>query len=219
MANIEIPITIIVPVGPKPSHKHWLNEAVQSVREQMSPTDEAILIDNGADVEAEHPFEIWRFPHPMGLVAGFNAGVALAKNNLVLMLGSDDYLLPGCLDSLRDAYREHRDDEGWYYLGVQYSDGDIQNTACHASMVTKKLWEKTGGFPLMSVAGMADHVFISLLLMHGLCNFYKVSEKPLYFYRQHPDTETITMHSQGRTAIAAQIKGWLENNWRPNDYN
>ncbi|NIM48557.1 MAG: hypothetical protein GTO22_04745, partial [Gemmatimonadales bacterium] len=74
---------------------------------QLDDDDEVLVIENGGEpLDLPASVSVWRSPWPLGVPAGFNLGVALAANELVFMLGSDDFILEGCMDALRSAWEK-----------------------------------------------------------------------------------------------------------------
>lgn len=186
-------ITVTIPVGPEPHHKRWLDECIASVREQTHPADEILLIDDMAGLPLMGSgITIWHAPWRLGIAAVFNCGVALAANDLVFMLGADDKLLPSCLEKCLDAFEREKQRDGYYGVGVKYSDGrDDQYVPCHAAMVTKGLWRLTGGFPPESAVGAPDAALLSIILGNDLGLPILVNgNEPLYWYRVHEDSDT-----------------------------
>ena len=227
MAQKNIPISIVIPVGPRASHRRWFGKALESVRSQMEDGDEVIVVDNGFDAKIRgmnlrNPVRLWASPWPLGTPVAFNVGVGLAWNEHVLLMGSDDLLLDGCLDACRKSINEIRDPYGWYFLGVEYSDGYTQNTPCHASVVTRKLWALTGGFPPEAAVGHSDKMIMEILHRNKggkwSGDFHKVSDKPLYWWRLHDDQET--KRSLGRRfKILAQLTDLVAEEWTSHDSN
>ena len=220
--GMATPISIVIPVGPRPEHSRWLDAATASVRDEMIAGDEMVIVANGTDIGTKWRYfrtvKVWKSPWPLGVPVSFNVGVGLAKNAHVLLMGRDDVLLDGCLDACRKSIEDYQDPLGWYYLGVEYSDGRTQNTPCHASVVTKALWEFTGGFPPESAVGRCDTILISMLLSnHGrgwTGDFHSVSNEPLYWWRIHPDQETRRRQSSWGS-IAKLVRDVLTVEWKP----
>lgn len=220
-----IPISVVIPVGPAPFHRQWLTEAIQSVEAQASASDEIVLInDGGAPLElSSHACQtqVYTFPTNIGCVGAWNTGVSIARNEHVLFLGADDRLLPGCLDGLRMAWYRSQDPLGYYFLAVDYEDGRTQNVPCQAAMVTKTLWRYTGGFPLEAALGAIDNIFVQMLLSGGergvsRAKVYSVSPQPLYWYRPHALTETVT-RSQRWFGVIAIVRDDLSAKWLPRE--
>ena len=214
-------ITIIIPVGPKPHHKQWLDECLESVKSQTVPADEILLIDDGSSspINSISPvqgdFKIWKSPCTVGVASAFNIGVALASNELVFMLGADDKLLPNCLEKCLQAYDKHKKLLGYYYVDVVYSDGRQQSLPCNAAMITKSLWKHTGGFPIEGSVGAPDAVLISILMKHhNAGSLIKVEGGLLYWHRVHPDQETFYRNTKFSGEILS-IRNKLTELWTP----
>lgn len=201
-------ITVVVPVGPSEANRRWLKECLDSVAAQTLKPAEVLLIDDTSQrtersftsdiaslVQARITWRVWKSPWNLGVAHAFNCGIGLASNALVFMLGSDDTLEPGCLQACLDAYYANNQDPlGYYFVGVRYMDtGEEQNLACHAAMVTKALWQHTGGFPLQSASGAPDSAFLSILIGNSP-NAGRLRDvagsAPLYNYRRHDETDT-----------------------------
>lgn len=220
-----IPISIMIPVGPLPHHREWLAEAIQSVEVQAFPDDEIVLVNDGGPLLelSSHACrtQVYSLPANCGAVAANNIGVAIARNEHILMLGSDDRLLPGCLDALREAWLRIGDPLGYYYLAVEYADGrPSQNNPCQAAMVTKTLWRYTGGFPQEAALGAIDHIFLQMLITGrergvSAARLYSVSDRVLYWYRPHAMTETNNKTQRWWGVIDRVVRDDLASKWLP----
>jgi len=188
------PITIAIPVGPNPANVQWLHEALESIEQQTELPGEVLLIDDGAHLDpARYPgCRIWATPWPSGVAHAFNAGVALAAYDLVIMLGSDDRLLPHAVATCWQFWQGVQDPHGYYAMPVVYDDGREQLDPCNAAMVHKDLWKLTGGFPVEAAIGACDTWLISKIWVgkgtQG--SLYTVGDGPLYWYRDHAATDT-----------------------------
>lgn len=223
------PISVVIPVGPKPHHREWLEEALISVHEQSELPDELILInDGGPPVHGYTPVTaalmmqgvtvvVHDNPCNLGVTASLNTGVAIASNDLILLGCADDRFLPNCVQLCWRAWERYCYPLAYYYLGVKYSTGEEQNVACGAAMVTKALWGYTGGFPPQCAVGAADHIFLSALIAgsrdgYSAAKILQVDRELTYWYRQHEGTET---RRNIWPAIDA-VRDWFTVNWRPN---
>ena len=190
-----LPVTVAIPVGPHPANQRWFSEALESVQAQTFSPSEILVIDDGANLPPMEWLNIWKTPWLSGVAHAFNFGVALAQNEWVVMLGSDDRLMPNCLERAWSVWQTHHDLLGYYAFIVQYDNGLVQyDVPCNAAMVTKTLWRHTGGFPIEAAVGACDSFLLSLLLA-GKGRFgtvYQVGSRsePVYWYRQHPETDT-----------------------------
>lgn len=194
MTDLLNPVTVAIAVGPGEVYKKYLSECLQSVRLQSAQPDEILVIDDMAHLtqgDVGEGIRIWKCPWRVGAAHATNFGVALAKHNLVLVLASDDKLQPSCIIDCLKTYWREKDDTGYYWLDVEYSDGRIQRIASGPAMVTQKGWRITGGYPLESASGAPDAALMSIILSRKLIKLYHVeSTKPPYWYRMHPETDT-----------------------------
>lgn len=201
----SVPITVSIPVGPHASNRRWLGECLDSVREQSVLPSEILIIDDGANLEPIEGVKIWQTPWLSGVAHAFNYGVALASNDLVVMLGSDDRLLPNCIKACWNAWERTRDPLGYYAMCVRYHDGREQNVPCNAAMVHKNLWNHTGGFPIEASIGGCDTMLISILMAcYGKAgNIYPIVDEPIYWYRAHGETDTNVRRNVWSPYVAA----------------
>lgn len=127
----------------------------------------------------------------VGVPDAFNFGVALSRNNLVFMIGSDDVMLPTCLEECVNKYEKERI-EGWYSVTIKYmTSGQKQWIPCNSAMVTKKLWEDTGGFPPSAGVGGCDAVLLSIMMKHMSNRIIMVKQHtPLCLLREHDQQDT-----------------------------
>ena len=214
---MSVPIAVAIPVGPHPSNVQWLHEALESIEQQTELPGEVLLIDDGAHLDpARYPgCRIWATPWPSGVAHAFNYGVALASYDLVIMLGSDDRLLPDCIAVCWQFWQGIQDPRGYYAMPVVYDDGREQLDPCNAAMVHKELWKLTGGFPVEAAIGACDTWLISKIWVgkgtQG--SLYTVGDRPLYWYRDHAATDT---HVRGETwGLLGQYRDlWLRRPYR-----
>lgn len=230
-------VTVVIPVGPNPSNKQWLDECLDSVYAQSHRADEILLIDDGAKLDFAYAYDPngfgdlhvgsktymdvrrWKSPWPSGVAHAFNFGVSLARNNLVLMLGSDDWLDSRAIELLLETYEEKKQMDAYYSFTIRYSDnGELQNMPCNCAAVTKGLWRLTGGFPPEAEVGACDSIFISMMLKHHPKRLIRVAYGyPLYNYRRHEgsDTGTRPVAYQGviHTVRDIYTTNWKQPSW------
>lgn len=219
-----LPITVVIPVGPKPHHREYLGEMLNSIGMQRYLPSEVLIVNDGGpalgilgnpiDLVVREHINAWN----LGMVASWNLGVGMSQNDLVLLTGADDMLYGDCIWECWRAWEREKDPYGYYYLGVKYSDGREQNTPCNAAMVTKTLWRHTGGIPAQCAVGAPDHIFLSMLLAHskaGTCKarILRVCDDMLYWYRVGDKTET----TRNIWPAIEAVKDWLHTNWVPQD--
>lgn len=197
---MEQSISIIVPVGFHPDYKKYLGECLDSIETQMKDGDEILIIDDMAHLAHSEEWRArieqhsyWPSPWLIGCADAWNIGVSIAKNNLCLLMGSDDKLLPGCLDALREAYVSTGYLDAYYNLTIIDDKGDVHTVFNNAAAVTKGLWNLTGGFPPSAFAA-PDALLISIMMVHLPHLLLQVKEKtPLYWVRTHEAQDTQRM--------------------------
>lgn len=202
-------------MGPHPANTRWLDECIDSI----DPTIASILLvdDTGNDVKLE-PFRsrvdmIYKPPWRLGVGHAFNFGVALAKTECVFMLGSDDYLHPSCLNECWNSYIAHNRLDAYYSVTVKYiNSGQVQQIPCNAAMVTKGFWKMTGGFPVACHTA-PDAALLSICMAHKLPVVCIPSQEPLYYYRDHPETDTIK-HAAWHDVVI-QVRNLVTLEWQP----
>jgi hypothetical protein len=189
-------ISVVVPVGPNPVYKQYLNECLDSVHQQLSWLDQVVLVDDMAHLDWQKYLPnllrgeshiIVKNKWLLGCAASWNIGVADAKNEWCILMGSDDKLLPGALDACREIINSPNCDPlGWYNFSCSDSEGNSFSWHNNATMVSKSLWRALGGFPLTSALGAPDALAISIMMIHMPEHLHKIQEgNPLYWVRVH----------------------------------
>ncbi len=218
-------VTVAIPVGPETHHQQWLDESIASVIKQTyRHVDEILLIDDMADLPQpdllSDAVRVWRSPWRLGVASAMNFGVALAKNELVFMLCSDDTLHPECIARCVDAYKkipEEDQERSYFFVGVKYLDDREENeqfVPCGAAMVTKSLWKLNGGFQPESSSGAPDAALISTMMVHREAGQYVGVGQgiSLYNYRPHPNSDTAGRYEwQG---VILSTRDLLTKDWR-----
>lgn len=223
-------ISVVIPVGPYEANKRWLKDALDSVANQTMKNTQVVIINDGAGLDLgihlpskltnRENIYIYTPPIRLGISHAFNVGVALAPDDLVMMLGSDDTLEPTCLEQCWEAYNKTNKADGYYSVPIRYMDtGEIQTAPCNAAMVTKEFWRYTGGFPIESAIGMGDSIFLSICIAHKLPVYWvgaltDQEEVPLYNYRRHPDIHTYKIGKY--FGILDELRNILTRDWVPN---
>ena len=163
----------------------------------------------GADVY------LYRNPWHSGVAHSFNFGVAMSPSECIFLMGSDDTLEPTCLEDCYHTYLNHDKRAAYYWLDVKYmSTGNTQSIACNAAMVTKQLWQQTGGIPIEAACGAGDAALLSIMIAHMPERMIRVpSEQPLYNYRDHPETDTLRRSRWHQIII--DIRGLVTEEWKP----
>lgn len=201
-----MPVSVVIPVGPYEANKQWLTPCVESLGEQTIKPDEIVIVDDGARLNDGwladwfHPefgflymlnVSYHAMPWRTGISHAFNYGIAWAKHECVIMLGSDDTLDRFAVQRALECYDEHGRRDAYYYFGLRYMDtGELQTVPCNAAMVTKGFWKLSGGFPIESAIGRGDQMLLSICLKHRLPVYPIANGEPLYNYRRHDDAWT-----------------------------
>lgn len=215
-------VSVVIPVGPSDANRRWLNEAVTSVLNQTyRPAPDIVIVDDMAEMD---PYMVprdlltyWRSPWYLGVAHAFNIGIMVAPSDLVFMLGSDDSLEPDCIAECIETYKERRDRDGYYYVGVRYTDtNELQEVPCHAAMVTKSLWRLTGGFPIESASGSPDAALISIIIGNyprAGRHWQVANGRPLYNYRRH--SESFSGRAPYWQGIIMETRDHVTREWYP----
>jgi glycosyl transferase family 2 len=196
-------ISIVIPVGPQPEYMDYLGDCIDSIEDQISKNDEIIIINDMAEINPHFigltgdQSIVYNNDWLLGCADSWNRGIALAKNEWCIMMGSDDKLLPGCLDICRAMIqRDDCDPLGYYGLTIETSEGEVSDLLNNAALVSKSLWQKTGGFPPTASVGAPDALLISIMIRNLPQHLHQLNKgEPLYWVRSHPNQET------GRTGI------------------
>jgi len=217
-----IPLSIAIPVGPRKNHRKWLRECVENIKVQLGEDDSILLVYEppyeasdphfADDVPVQRQVVKVLIPARIGVAAMVNLSVGYAENEHVLLMNSDDKLLPDALEAVREAWEKHQDRQGWYYLNTLYSDGREQKSASGVAMVCKSHFLKIGGYPPESAVGYPDWMFLSLMQERGLITTYPVSDKYLHWHRVHPEQETL--FRQDWNEITKKVHATLQTTWR-----
>jgi GT2 family glycosyltransferase len=101
------PISAVIPTY---HALRYLPACLTALQAQLSPDDEIILVDNASRDHAGDWAARWmpqvrvlRLPDNLGFAGGTNAGLAAARNPLLLLINDDALLEPGGIDALSTA--------------------------------------------------------------------------------------------------------------------
>jgi cellulose synthase/poly-beta-1,6-N-acetylglucosamine synthase-like glycosyltransferase len=184
--------TVGIPVGPGEVYKRYLSECLESIADQTYPADEILLIDDMAHLPEIAGTRIVKNPWLCGPTHSQNFAVALAKNIYVLLIGSDDKLMPWCLEDCRQTILKYPDPLGYYWCDVEYSTGERQSLPCGGAVVSKSLWKHCGGYPYQSAVGANDSILISIFLHNANAGhlIHVESKEPPIWARVNPESVT-----------------------------
>jgi glycosyltransferase involved in cell wall biosynthesis len=158
---------------------------------------------------------MFKTPWLSGVVTAFNYGIALARNEYVLQLGSDDILHPMAIEKAKETIVKIGDPLGLYNFSCQImGTTDVISWFNHANVVTKGLWNKTGGLHPMTVTGGMDAALISVMMVHLPEHLHKIDEgNPLYIVREHD--QRYTLESASRYGdFMVQLRNDLTAEWK-----
>jgi Glycosyl transferase family 2 len=208
-------ISIITPCL---NRAQFIREAIQSVSDQTYPDVEHIVVDG---VSTDGTLDILReYPHlrvisepDNGMYDAINKGIRIARGDIVGLLNTDDLYVPGCFETVAEAFSKAPDvlavvggiatfedrndvrefvnhfpciaaDELWYRL--------IQgHPVTNAWFFRRELFEKVGYFDT-TFRYSADRYFLVKIALDGKVRPVPV-HKELYYYRQH--SGSVTMHA------------------------
>ena len=196
-----------------------IGEALDSLAGQTFPDFEVVAVDDGsrdataeilaARAAADPRIRILRRPHPDGIVAALNEGLAAGRAPLVARMDADDVADPerlarqaGFLDahpeialvaSRVEAFPAEAVREGWTlyidWMNGLLSDADIrremfvESPLPHPAVMIRREWlDRLQGY---RDAGWAEDYDLWLRLMHAGARFAKVPEV-LLRWREHP---------------------------------
>lgn len=116
-------VSIIIPCY---NQAEYLPQAIESALSQTYEQVEVIVVDDGspddvAEVARHYPDVKYAHQQNAGLAAARNFGLRECQGDLVIFLDSDDWLLPGAIETGVDAFQTHP--ESGYVAGLaQWTD-------------------------------------------------------------------------------------------------
>lgn len=103
------PISAVIPTY---NARRFLPACLAALRAQLGPQDEIVLVDNrsrdgaAAWARAYAPdVRLIELPENRGFAGGTNAGIAVARGELLLLINDDALAEPGCVEALWQALR------------------------------------------------------------------------------------------------------------------
>jgi glycosyltransferase involved in cell wall biosynthesis len=143
-------LTVTIPVWSRTAELAAMAQAtIARVREVASMPTEVIVIDNGSPYGCELRADVHRFPRNEGVSVAWNAGIRLARADVVAVLNSDCMVEPGWDVALYEAVRDGRriafpyTDHG---DGLGFRRPDQAGTAGWCFMLTRALYDEIGEF-------------------------------------------------------------------------
>ncbi|MBO5019324.1 MAG: glycosyltransferase [Clostridia bacterium] len=238
-----VKITVVVPVY---NVENFLINCVDSIIAQSFTDYEIILVDDGStdksglicdDLSSKYDFISVIHQENKGLGGARNTGISAANGEFLLLLDSDDYLHPNCLEICFNKAIEHQCDMVTFNQQAVYEDGSTgaiyscplpENTLVTGSEIK----------PLLSFCGACNRLYKTALFSEHNIKFperlwyedlrtipkmlcytnsvYYYAEQPLYYYLQRsgsimhtPDLKRITKE---RIDAVDQIQSYYDQN-------
>ena len=155
----------------------YFEEAIESVLSQDYDNFEFIIIDGGStdgtlDIirKYEDRLVYWVSEPDNGLYDAMNKGIAKASGDVVGMINSDDYYLPGAFKKVAAAFENKSLDDNIFWGDIMYGDKRVSGWrdwnvtrgafAPHPSMFCpKKIYDRIGTYS-MDYKILADYDFM-----------------------------------------------------------
>lgn len=193
-------ISVVIPVGP--NHAKYVIDAVDSVDAQTFRNWECLVVNDTGEELPPLPAWVKIVENSTGVHSAArarNLGVAMARGMLYLPLDADDYLQPGALEVLFDAYQQNPgnviygdflqdpDDEG-VFTPYRTPDPDpnllVKKGCLHpvTALTPRAVWETVGGYD-EELPSWEDWAFQLSCAAIGVCS----TRIPyvLFTYRKH----------------------------------
>lgn len=177
----------------------YLEDAVESVLSQDYDNFEYIIIDGGStdgtlDIirKYESRLAYWISAPDRGIYDAMNKGIAQASGDIIGMINSDDYYLPGAFRKVANAFADKSLDDNIFWGDIMHGDERVLGWrewnvkrgafAPHPSMFCpKKVYERIGAYSL-DYKILADYDF-----MYRAINYHHIEHiylpEPIAFFR------------------------------------
>ncbi|MEJ2745554.1 MAG: glycosyltransferase, partial [bacterium] len=218
-------VTVVIPCY---NYGSYLDEALQSVRNQTFMNHEIIIVDDGSTealtLNKLKEIEEWKIPG-VRVIHQANAGVSLARNHgitesrgkYICCLDADDILEPTYLEKCLLVLESNDLDLCYTYVqlfGDDYrvwktSTFDVRsilqgNCVSTSAVFKKSCWERAGGYKDNMHHGWEDWDFwISLA---GIGARGAVIPEPLFRYRRHGETRDVKAGEEHSELLLKQIR-------------
>lgn len=226
-------ISIVVPVYNRAS---TIAATLQSAIAECRDGDEIILVDDGSKDDSNAVIQALATDNPLiravhqenrGVSAARNHGASLARNDIIMFLDSDDEILPGALDRVREVFRE-KIDFCWSSVKYQAHDGAtrikhfsnaerlrnplnyvIYLASSYCFCMSREAYARTGGFD-ESIRSVVDTELA--LRLRGM--EYRIIETPCFQINTGTTENQLTRNDASRIRslrhIAAKHRHLLE---------
>jgi glycosyltransferase len=177
----------------------YIEEAIESVFSQDYDNFEYIIIDGGStdgtlDIirKYESKLTYWISEPDKGLYDAMNKGIAKTEGDIVGMINSDDYYLPGAFEKVAKAFENKNLDEYIFWGDIMHGDERVLGWrewnvrrgafAPHPSMFCpKKIYDRIGTYS-QDYKILADYDFMYRAInYHHIKNIYL--PEPIAFFR------------------------------------
>ncbi len=225
----KITFSILVPLYNTPIR--FLDEMIDSVQAQTYPHWELCLADGSDDAHAEVGCRVLKrmesdariqykkLEKNGGISENTNACIDMASGNYIALFDHDDVLHPSALfEMMQQICQKNADfvytDEATFespnlkkivtlHFKSDYSLDTLRanNYICHFSAFSREVLEKAGRFR-SAYDGSQDHDMILRLTSNASCIVHV--PKVLYFWRSHPNSVAMDIHSKTYAIKAGQ---------------
>jgi glycosyltransferase involved in cell wall biosynthesis len=159
----ELPAPRVTVIAAAHNGERFLEQALESVFDQDFDSYEVVFVDDGSEdrtgeIAQRFPVRYLRQAN-QGLPAARNAGLALARGDLVTFLDDDDVLPPNKLSTQARYLDEHPEAgcvlgrQEWIFDGVEPPKlprdpifGEVGGIQLVTAMIRRKVLEQVGGF-------------------------------------------------------------------------
>jgi glycosyltransferase involved in cell wall biosynthesis len=137
------------------NYARFLGECIDSALSQDHPDFEVIVVDDGSTDDSRAIIESYGdrivavLKENGGQASSFNAGLAAARGDILLLLDADDAFLPGKLAHVEALYAAH--DLEWCFDRVVTEPGTQMPDTLRLSLIDKRDAMRLGGFPTLPV--------------------------------------------------------------------
>ncbi len=226
-------ISVVMPVYE--TQEQFLREAIGSLRAQTYQNWQLCVVDDASPsphvlnilsemTALDSRIEICRLEKNAGIVAATNAGFAMARGSFVGLFDHDDTLAPGALacvaaeiqahpdcimvfsdeDHLIDGHRRHPYFKPGWNPDLMLS----QNLVSHFGVYRKTAVERVGGMR-EGFEGSQDYDFALRITAGTPAAQIRHIAKPLYHWRQHPQSYSAQRMEACRRAACAALSDHL----------
>jgi glycosyltransferase involved in cell wall biosynthesis len=212
-------------ITPSLNRVHFVQNAIHSVMEQNYADFEHIIMDGGS---TDGTLELLsKYPHlkvtsepDRGMYDAINKGLAKIQGDIVGFLNTDDSYAPDCFREINRTFEDQLIDAavGKAIIRMDNSEGNQETILEIAPSTPEKLWEKlilglpafnawffrtgtikTTGLFNSDYRIIADREYLIRFWMHQ--PRYRIVDRVIYQYHQHPESFTINTDNPYREQI------------------